>query len=110
LGQPTPTQGKVNMAKVKLQAHSDFNKDIKPLETALEGFTDAVEGYYGYIYGDPDLNEKNYIAMMCAAGHLTALVSKMRPIYEFGLNEVNDAELWDLMENSPYPPYNPYKK
>lgn len=39
------------MAKIKLQAHSDFNKDIKPLETALEGFTDAVEGYYGYIYG-----------------------------------------------------------
>ena len=97
------------MAKIKLQAHSDFNKDIKPLEVALEGFTDAVEGYYGYICGDPDLNEKNYIAMIWAAGHLTSLVSKMRPIYEFGLNEVNDAELWDLMENSPYPPYNPHK-
>ena len=79
------------MAKIKLQAHSDFNKDIKPLEVALEGFTDAVEGYYGYIYGDPDLNEKNYIAMMCAAGHLTALVSKMRPVYEFGYSEEQDA-------------------
>ena len=98
------------MAKIKLQAHSDFDKDIKPLEVALEGFTDAVEGYYGYIYGDPDLNEKNYNAMVCAAGHLTALVSKMRPVYEFGYSEEQDAELWDLMENSPYPPYNPYKK
>ena len=110
MGQPTPTQGKAYMAKIKLQAHSDFNKDIKPLETALEGFTDAVEGYYGYIYGDPDLNEKNYIAMMCAAGHLTALVSKMRPVYEFGYSEKQDAQLRDLIVGPPYPPYNPYKK
>jgi len=93
MGQPTPTQGKAYMAKIKLQAHSDFNKDIKPLEVALEGFTDAVEGYYGYIYGDPDLNEKDYVAMLRATHHLSGLVSNMRPIYEFGHNEVNDAEL-----------------
>ena len=55
------------MAKIKLQAHSDFDKDIKPLEVALEGFTDAVEGYYGYIHGCTNLNERNYIAMMWAA-------------------------------------------
>ena len=67
------------MAKIKLQAHSDFNKDIKPLEVALEGFTDAVEGYYGYIYGDPDLNEKNYIAMMCAARPLDCSGFKNAP-------------------------------
>ena len=98
------------MAKIKLQAHSDFDKDIKPLEVALEGFTDAVEGYYGYIHGCTNLNERNYIAMMWAAGHLTALVSKMRPVYEFGYSEKQDAQLRDLIVGPPYPPYNPYKK
>ena len=98
------------MAKIKLQAHSDFDKDIKPLEVALEGFTDAVEGYYGYIHGCTNLNERNYIAMMWAASHLTALVSKMRPVYEFGYSEEQDAQLRDLIVGPPYPPYNPHKK
>jgi hypothetical protein len=110
MGQPTPTQGKAYMAKIKLQAHSDFNKDIKPLETALEGIIDALGGYFGYIYGDPDLNEKNYLAVLWATNQLSGLVSKMRPVYEFGYSEEQDAKLSDLMENSPYKPYNPYKK
>ena len=70
----------------------------------------AVEGYYAYITGCTDLNERNYVAMLWASNHLSGLISQLRPVYEFGYSEEQDAELSDLMAGPPYPPYTPYKK
>ncbi|MDA8954826.1 hypothetical protein N8067_03065 [Planktomarina temperata] len=98
------------MAKIEIRVHSDFDEDIKPLEAAFKGAADAVEGYYAYITGCTDLNERNYVAMLWASNHLSGLISQLRPVYEFGYSEEQDAELSDLMAGPPYPPYTPYKK
>ena len=48
--------------------------------------------------------------MLWASNHLSGLISQVRPVYEFGYSEEQDAELSDLMAGPPYPPYTPYKK
>ena len=98
------------MATIDIHTHSDFDEDIKPLEGAFKGAADAVEGYYSSIHGCTNLNERNYVALLWAMNHLSGLISQLRPVYEFGYSEEQDAELSDLMAGSPYPPYTPYKK
>ena len=93
---------------VMIRTHSELRGEVKPLEEALQTFLDAAEGYYAYKHCDPDKCEKNYIALQWAANNLAGQVAHLRPMYEFGLSEEQDAALHKLMDGPPYPPDNPY--
>lgn len=96
------------MTNVMIRTHSEFSDEVKPLEEAMQSFLDAVEGYYAYKHGDPDKCEKNYIALQWAANNMAGQVAQLRPMYEFGFSEEQDAALHKLMDGPPYPPDNPY--
>lgn len=88
--------------------NSDVREEGKPLVDAMQLLADAIEGFFGYKLGDPDIHEKNYKAMVWAALHVAGLVAKERPHYEFGHSDAQDAELMELMIGTPYPPFTPY--
>ena len=96
------------MTNVMIRTHSEFRDEVKPLEEALQNFVDAAEGYYGYILGNPHKCEQNYIALLWAANNLAGQAARLRPMYDFGYNEEQDAALHKLMDGPPYPPVNPY--
>lgn len=96
------------MTNVMIRTHSEFSDEVKPLEEAMQTFLDAAEGYYGTIFGCTRKNEANYIALQCAANNLAGQVAHLRPMYEFGYSEEQDAALHKLMDGPPYPPDNPY--
>ena len=98
----------MRMAKLQLSVHSDLREQAQPLVDALQHVADSIEGYYGYIMGCQDKMDANYNAMIWGTNHLTGLVSKERPSYEFGYSDEQDAELKKLLEGIPFPPDTPY--
>ena len=91
------------MANVSIYLNSEVREEGKPLVDAMQLLADAIEGFFGYKLGDPDVNEQNYKAMLWAVSHVSGLVSKERPHYEFGYSDEQDAELMELMMGTPYP-------
>lgn len=96
------------MAKVSIYLNSEVREEGKPFEEAVQLLADAIEGFFGYKLGDPDINEKNLLAMQWAALHLAGLISKERPQYNFGYSDEQDAELMKLVDGTPYPPFSPF--
>ena len=94
------------MANVSIYLNSEVREEGKPFEEAVQLLADAVEGFFGYKHGDPDINEHNYKAMLWAAAHMSGLVTKERPYCEFGYSDEQDVELMELMTGTPYPPLN----
>lgn len=93
------------MAHVSIHLNSEVSDYGKPLEQALQLLAEAVEGFYGYILGDPAKNEQNYLAMLWAVNHMSGLIAAERPAYEFGYSYAQDAELMELVDETPYPPH-----
>ena len=91
------------MAKVSIYLNSEVREEGKPLVDAMQLLADAIEGFFGYKLGDPDIHEQNLKAMQWAVLHVAGLVSKQRPLYEFGYSDEQDAELMQLMTGTPYP-------
>ena len=75
----------------------------KPFEEAMQLLADAIEGFFAYKLGDPEINEQNLHAMQWAVLHVAGLISKERPHYEFGYSDEQDAALMKLMMGTPYP-------
>ena len=96
------------MADVSIYLNSEVREEGKPFEEAVQLLADAIEGFFGYKLGDTVINEQNYEAMLWAVAHVSGLVAKERPNYEFGYSEEQDAELMKLVDGSPYPPFTPY--
>lgn len=92
------------MANVSIYLNSEVREQGKPFEEAVQLLADAIEGFFGYKLGDPDINEQNLHAMQWAVLHVAGLISKERPHYEFGYSDEQDAELMELVDGSPYPP------
>jgi len=97
------------MAKLQLSVHSDFRQDAQPLVDAIQHMADSIEGYYGYKLGCSDKMDANYQAMLWGVAHLSSLISKERPSYEFGYSDEQDAELEKLLLRIPFPPDTPYE-
>ena len=85
------------MAKLQLSVHSTFREDAQPLVDAIQHMADSIEGYYGYKLGCSDKMDANYHAMLWGVAHLSSLISKERPSYEFGYSDEQDAELEKLL-------------
>ena len=85
------------MADVSIYLNREVREEGKPFEEAMQLLADAIEGFFAYKLGDPDINEKNYIAMLWAVLHVAGLVSKERAHYEFGYSDAQDSELMELM-------------
>ena len=96
------------MAKLQISVHSDSREEAQPLVDALQHMADSIEGYYGYIMGCQDKMDANYHAMLWGVTHLSSLVSKERPSYEFGYSDEHDAKLKKLFDGVPFPPDTPY--
>ena len=69
---------------------------------------DSIEGYYGYIMGCQNKMDANYQAMLWCVTHLSSLISKERPSYEFGYSYEQDEELKKLLDGVPFSPDTPY--
>lgn len=91
------------MADVSIQLNREVREAGKPFEEAVQLLADAIEGFFAYKLGDPDIHEHNYKAMLWAANNVSGLVSRERPAYEFGYSKQQDAELMELMDGTPYP-------
>lgn len=91
------------MADVSIYLNREVREEGKPFEEAMQLLADAIEGFFAYKLGDPDINEKNYIAMLWAVTHVSGLISRQRPAYDFGYSDEQDAELMELMTGTPYP-------
>lgn len=91
------------MAKVSIYLNSEVREEGKPLVDAMQLLADAIEGFFGYKLGDPDIHEQNLKAMLWTVAHVSGLVAKERPHYEFGYSDEQDAELMKLVDGSPYP-------
>lgn len=96
------------MAVVSIHLNNEVRQEGKPLVDAMQLLADAIESFFGYKLGDPEINEQNLKAMHWAALHVAGLISKERPHYEFGYSDEQDAELMELMTGTPYPPFTPY--
>ena len=96
------------MAYVSIYLNREVRDEGEPLEEAVALLADAIEGYFGYKLGDLDINKQNYQAMLWAAAHVSGLVSRERPTYQFGYSEEQDADLMKRVDGSPYPPFTPY--
>lgn len=53
--------------------------------------------------------DANYHAMLWGVAHLSSLISKERPSYEFGYSDEHDEELKTLFDGVPFPPDTPYE-
>lgn len=91
------------MADVSIQLNREVREEGKPFEEAMQLLADAIEGFFAYKLGDPDINKKYLETMQWAALHLAGLVSRERPIYDFGYSAEQDAELMELMTGTPFP-------
>ena len=91
------------MAYVSIYLNSEVREEGKPFEEAMQLLADAIEGFFGYKLGDTLINEQNYEAMLWAAAHVSGLVAKERPSYEFGYSDEQDAKLMELVVGTPYP-------
>ena len=96
------------MAYVSIYLNSEVRDEGKPFVEAVELLVDAIEGFFGYKLGDPNINEQNYKAMLWAATNISGLVARERPVYEFRHSEEQDADLMELVDGSPYPPFTHY--
>ena len=96
------------MANVSIYLNSEVREEGKPFEEGVQLLADAIEGFFGYKLGDPDIHEKNYKAMLWAVANVSGLISRQRPAYEFGYSDEQDSELMELMTGTPYPPFTPY--
>ena len=97
------------MAKLQLSVHSDLREVAQPLVDALQNVADSIEGYYGYKLGCANKMDANYHAMLWGVAHLSSLISKKRPSYEFGYSDDHDEELKTLFDGVPFPPDTPYE-
>ena len=96
------------MADVSIYLNSEVREEAKPFEETMQLLADAIEGFFAYKLGDPDINEKNYLAMLWAVANLSGLIAKERPHYEFGYSDEQDAELMEFFDGPPYPSFTPY--
>ena len=97
------------MADVSIYFNREVRDEGKPFEEAVELLADAIEGLFAYKLGNPNINEQNYQAMLWAVANISGLISRQRPVYDFGYSEEQDAELIKLTHGSPYPPLTPYR-
>jgi hypothetical protein len=96
------------MADVSIYFNREVRDEGKPFEEAVELLSDAIEGFFAYKLGNPNINEQNYQAMLWAVANISGLISRQRPVYDFGYSEEQDAELTKLTHGSPYPLSTPY--
>jgi len=96
------------MAQLRISVHSDLRDEAQPLLDVLFHVANSVEGYYGHIMGCQNKMDANYQAMLWGVTHLSGLVSKERPSYEFGYSDEHDAKLKKLFDGVPFPPDTPY--
>ena len=96
------------MAEVSIYLNSEIREEAQPVVNAIREVLDAVEGFYGYKLGDLDRCEDNLKAVLWAMNNAAGEVSKLRPPYEFGYSDAQDADLKGLVDGSPFPTLNPY--
>ena len=59
--------------------------------------------------GCPDKMDANYQAVLWGFAHLSSLMSKERPSYEFGYSDEHNEELKTLFYGVPFPPDTSYE-
>ena len=72
------------MANVSINLKSEVRDEGKPVVDAMPLLADAIEGFFGYKLGEPDINEQNLKAMQWAALLVAGLISKHRPANKLG--------------------------